>query len=164
MTKEIIEQKLEYRNGSLFWKVKPNKNIAAGARAGSKRPDGYRHVRLNKKFYQEHMLIWCLLKGEWPEQLIDHENEIRDDNRIGNLRLATKSQNAINTGKWSTNTSGYKGVSFNKAAKKWVASISVNKKLIHLGTFGSAEEANMAYKEAVKLYHGEFANKRTLCA
>lgn len=141
-----------------------SKKIVIGSRAGTKRPDGYRHVRIYGKIYQEHIVIWCMLKGEWPTLLIDHENEVRDDNRIENLRLATRAQNAVNTGKWSTNTSGYKGISFNKASKKWVANISVNKKLIHLGSFSSVEEANTAYKEAAIFYHGEFANKRTLCA
>ena len=164
MTSEFLKSLFDYSDGKLFWKQKLSKKIIIGMRAGTKRPDGYRQVRINGKYYQEHILIWCMTKGEWPELLIDHENEIRDDNRIENLRLATKSQNAVNTGKWSTNTSGYKGVSFNKASKRWVANISVNKKLIHLGSFGTAEAANAAYKEAVVLYHGEFANKKTLCA
>lgn len=164
MTSEYLHALFNYRDGKLFWKQKTGKRTVIGMQAGSKRPDGYRHIRINKKYYQEHVLIWCMQKGEWPSLLIDHENEIRDDNRIDNLRLATKSQNAVNTGKWSTNTSGYKGVSFNKASKKWVANISVNKKLIYLGAFGTAEEANIAYKAAVIKHHGEFANKRTLCA
>jgi len=148
----------------LFWKIKTCRKVTPGKRAGALRPDRYRHIRIDKKYYQEHILIWCICKGEMPALLIDHENEIRDDNRIENLRLATKCQNAVNTNKWSTNTSGHKGVSFNKASKKWVSYISVNKKIKHLGTFETLQHAVSVYKNAVKTFHGEFANKKVLCA
>lgn len=89
---------------------------------------------------------------------IDHINGNGLDNRRGNLRLASKSQNSKNRPLYANNTSGYKGVSWAKTVKKWRAEIRVNGQGIYLGIFDTPEEAHAAYCEAAKKYHGEFAN------
>lgn len=85
---------------------------------------------------------------------VDHIDGNGLNCRRENMRLATKAQNQWNRGKNSTNTSGYKGVSFQG---KWRASIKVNGNRIWLGTFPTAELAARAYDEAAKKYHDEFA-------
>lgn len=90
--------------------------------------------------------------------LVDHRNHNTLDNRRENLRVCTSAQNLWNQGKRKKNTSGYKGVSWNRNSKKWIACIGVNRKSIYLGAFPSAHEAGMAYADAARLYHGEFAN------
>lgn len=96
-------------------------------------------------------------KGDF---IIDHANRDKLDNRMSNLRNATKAQNQINAGVSRANTSGYKGVSraFKDGREKcWSAKISKNDKSIHIGMFATAEGAARAYDEAAKKYHGKFA-------
>jgi len=107
-----------------------------------------------KKLYQMHRVIMNAPKG----LQVDHINGDRLDNRRSNLRLCTQSQNASNRGKNKNNTSGYKGVSWNKREKKWSARIRVNGKLYFLGNFIDIKYAAQAYNIAAKKYHKQFAN------
>lgn len=90
---------------------------------------------------------------------IDHKNGNPLDNRRGNLRIATHSQNMCNQRIRVNNTSGFKGVKLRKGVpfKKWLVRINVNKKEIFVGSFENKIEAAKAYNEAAKKYHGEFA-------
>jgi hypothetical protein len=75
------------------------------------------------------------------------------------MRLTNSEGNARNSLLSVTNTSGYKGVSFHKASRKWCSSIGIgNKKYKWLGLFDTPIEAHKAYSEACLFYHGEFAN------
>ncbi len=90
--------------------------------------------------------------------LVDHINHNGLDNRKSNLRLCTGSQNIINCFLIKSNTSGYKGVSWDKKNKKWLVVIRVNGRKTHIGRYACIKEAAFAYDvEAIK-YHGEFAN------
>lgn len=88
---------------------------------------------------------------------VDHINGNPLDNRRENLRLATRSQNMANSTRRSDNTSGYKGVCWDKGMQKWRAGLSVNGKTRYLGCFDSPEQAHAVYLEAAKALHGEFA-------
>lgn len=87
---------------------------------------------------------------------IDHINGNTLDNRKQNLRVCTHAQNMRNQKKRVNNTTGYKGVHYQKDHKKFIARINVDKKCYRLGYFSTAEEAYAAYCEASKKYHGEF--------
>lgn len=91
-------------------------------------------------------------------ELTDHINEDKLDNRRANLRIATNAENLQNRGKYRTNTSGFKGVSWDRGRGKWRANIGVNGKYIHLGYFTTPEAAHEAYCAAALEMHGEFAN------
>ena len=89
---------------------------------------------------------------------VDHRNPFETlDNRKSNLRLATSSQQAMNQRLSSRNKTGFKGVSWDKSSRKFVAVIGLNNKLICLGRFLTPEAASEAYKQAAIEYHGEFA-------
>lgn len=87
---------------------------------------------------------------------VDHKNRDTLDNTKDNLRLCTKSQNAMNSKIPSDNTSGYKGVSWKKDKRKWKAYLTVNKKQIHLGYFSAIEDAAKARINGARLAFGEF--------
>lgn len=91
------------------------------------------------------------------EVKIDHKNRDKLDNRIENLRPVNDTQNSINRGMQSNNTSGVTGVGFDKKSGKWVARIGINRKQIILGLFSDFNEAVKIRKEAEKIYHGEYS-------
>lgn len=162
---EYVRQSFSYdpETGVLMWKVRPDRtkkwNQAwAGAEAGT--PScGYIHVRLHgaKAAFGAHRLAWVHFYGAWPESEIDHINRIGTDNRIANLRLATRSQNMSNTRKRKQSRSGYTGVTFHKQSGKWQARVCVDYKSRFLGLFPSAEEAAAARDKVARAIHGEFA-------
>lgn len=88
---------------------------------------------------------------------VDHINGNKLDNRRANLRICTRSQNLRNSAAHSDNASGFKGVSWFKPAQRWKARIWVDNKEKHLGYFDTPEAAALAYNEAAKKYHGEYA-------
>lgn len=118
-------------------------------------------LRINHKGYVEtacgRLLHRVLLGVTEPEVLVDHINHIKTDNRRCNLRKCFVGENNKNKGKTKTNTSGFKGASYDKAKKKWRASIQYDGKSRHLGYFSTAEDAHKAYCKAATAYHGEFA-------
>lgn len=89
----------------------------------------------------------------------DHKNANKRDNRKENLRDATHSQNNMNRGVQSNNTSGITGVRWDKRQQKWTAKIKINRMVISLGSYLSKEDAIKARKEAEEKYFGEFAYK-----
>lgn len=89
--------------------------------------------------------------------LADHKDRNGLNNQRDNLRQATNSQNIANRGMPSHNTSGYKGIYFDKRRGNWTAKVGFNKSYTHLGTFNTAIEAAKAYDRAAKRLHGEFA-------
>lgn len=107
------------------------------------------------KTIQMQRLILGLETGD--EKIGDHVNRNTLDNRRGNLRVCNAAENAHNRRRVLCNTSGFKGVFFEKGCNKWRAQIVVNKKKIHLGLFLSPEEAHTAYRVAAVELHREFA-------
>lgn len=92
-----------------------------------------------------------------PEIKIDHWDGDGLNNQDENLRECTTAENGRNRGKTKNNTTGFKGVNLNKQSKKFRAEIWVDGKKICLGSFTNIEDAALAYNEAAKQYHGEFA-------
>ncbi len=93
------------------------------------------------------------------KKCIDHKDNNPLNNHISNLRYATHQENQFNQQLSSSNTSGSKGVHFNKREKKWVAKIKVNGKSKHLGLFDKKEDAIRARVLKAKELYGEFMNE-----
>ena len=156
---EQLRDLLSYdpNTGEFLWKRTLSPNALAGSVAGSMRPRGYRQIRISGRYYFAHRLAWLYMRGRWPSHEIDHINMDCRDNRFVNLREATRSENARNAGIRSTNTSGFKGVTWDKSRGKWLAHIKLNGREIHLGRHKTPEEAHAAYCKGAEKHHGEFA-------
>jgi hypothetical protein len=123
---------------------------------GSVNGNGYRNMVLNQKHYRAHRLAWLYVNGELPDKDIDHINGDRDDNRIANLRIASRAQNLRNTKLSANNTSGYKGVHLNKSTGKFRAGYMVNGKVTIVGDFDTAKKASEEYHKSISKDHGEY--------
>ena len=156
MNKQLLESLFDYKDGHLYWKIKPADHINEGTKAGFLCKDGYLMVRYKKKSYMLHRLIWVFHGKELPKSL-DHIDGNKQNNRIENLRVATFSQNSHNTKKRITNTSGHKNVTWNKQAKKWQVGLKIQGKFINIGCYKDLELAGLVAKEARIKYHGEYA-------
>lgn len=86
----------------------------------------------------------------------DHIDRNKLNNTRANLRVCTSSQNKMNQGQHSNNTSGHPGVSWDNPRSKWKAYIQVKGKCLQLGRFDNIQDAISARKQAVKKYYGEF--------
>lgn len=117
----------------------------------------YSQHRIDGTRYQAHVLAWLYVYGEYPRSEIDHENRNKSDNRIANLRCATRSLNMGNITEPRHNTSGVKGVCFDNANGRWMAYINIHKKFKNLGRYGTIAEAQSAYNKAARDHFGEFA-------
>lgn len=160
ITPEDLHRLLQYdpETGHLKWKVNAARRRKPGDIAGCKSPDGRILIGINGRLYKAHRIIWAMANGYWPEKQIDHINGDPSDNRLPNLREATKSQNMMNIKKIKSNTSGFKGVGWSKSSQKWRAYIVANGVHYHLGLFETKEDAAQAYAQAAKKLHGVFAN------
>ena len=112
--------------------------------------------RLKQQTIRMHNVIWEHYNDPIPDgYTVDHINRDTLDNRLSNLRLATKSQQMQNQGLRKDNTSGHRGV--HRHGDKWHASISADGKRIHLGTFTDRADADSAYNRAALIHHPKFA-------
>jgi len=93
-----------------------------------------------------------IVNGFWPNELVDHINGITSDNRLCNLRLATKEQNRQNI-KNPSSKSGVLGVTWNKQSNKWQAQIKAGDKNHYLGVFKTIDLAKEAYLNAKRRFH-----------
>jgi hypothetical protein len=114
--------------------------------------NGYISFSFQDKKFKAHRFIFYCFHGYLTEQ-IDHENQIRDDNRILNLRGATLVENRQNRSINKNNKCGHQGVYLRKDINKWVASININGKQKHLGCFNTLDEAIQCRKAAELIYY-----------
>lgn len=129
---------------------------ATGEAAPGGDSDGYRKISIEGRRYFAHRLAWFFTHGEWLDE-IDHEDRNRSNNRLGNLRPATRVQQAGNTGLSSHNSSGFKGVCWDKNRGKWVAYIKIAGRMKNLGRHATKQAAATAYDDAAVAHFGEFA-------
>jgi hypothetical protein len=118
---------------------------------------GYIVVRIGGTLYAAHRVIWKLMTGSEPPTHIDHIDTNRSNNAWSNLREADNSKNMMNSPVSRQNTSGAKGVSWHKKAKKWMVSVKRDGRIHYGGLFFEFSDA-VAAMELLRLgLHGEFA-------
>lgn len=118
----------------------------AGEIAGTK--SNYWHMFVDGQRFVAHRLAWVYVYGKEPLNDLDHINQNKLDNRIVNLREATRQQNMQNVTLHKHNRSGFKGVAWHTTRKKWRAYIFNGYKQTHLGLFETIEQAVQARKAA----------------
>lgn len=141
--------------GILTRKVRTSNRVHIGDEVGTLSGNGYRMARIGGQLGYVHQFVWFYVHGVWPDHDIDHKDRDKLNNRDGNLRKATDSQNLANKKKPSNNTSGFKGV--HPKRKKWCAQIRCGDQRVTLGSFSTPEEAHAAYVNAANEMFGEFA-------
>lgn len=152
ITLEELKEILTYNpETGLFTRKTSSGGQKVGSIAGSPHPKGYVRIQLKGKTYLAHRLAWFITYSEWPANDVDHINGLRNDNRILNLREATRSENMQNLLVPTPNETGYPGVYINR--NKYSSKITINGESKHLGSFDTAEEASNAYLLAKKELH-----------
>lgn len=142
--------------GRLTWLKGHGNGIVAGAEAGCARKDGYRRVRIAGRYYYAHRIAWLLANGEMPE-FIDHISGDPSDNRLSNLRVASRAQNQQNQTAKRNSASGLKGVSFSERDSVWEASVMAGGRRARASFRDLLEAAAWVIRTRSAL-HGGFAN------
>lgn len=154
LTAEQVRSLLSYdpATGVLMW-IGGRANQRIGKKAGYCFRSGYVGVCIDGTSYLAHRLAWLYMHGRWPVDQIDHINGNGYDNRLINLREATRGLNTANSVTIGKNR--LKGTSLARSGR-WQARIKKGSP-IHLGTFDTEKEAHAAYVKAAKRLFGEFA-------
>ncbi len=142
LTQKKLKENLHYnpKTGEFIW-LKAKGSRAAGAIAVCVFHNGYRLIRINNKMYQASRLAWLYVYGYTLENEVDHINRNSLDDRIENLREVSRQCNMRNTGNPKNNTSGVKGVSWDKSQRKWKVRIGINETQKHIGRHADYSEA-----------------------
>ena len=148
----------DYKDGKLYWKNPTSNRVKRGDIAGSLTTNGYYTIRYDGVSRMLHRVIWDFHNEEGCSGfLIDHIDRNPLNNRIENLRKCNYSENAGNSSRHKDNTSGMKGVHIHSDGR-YRSQISIGGKRIHLGLFGTSEEAHAAYCEASNRIFKQFSN------
>jgi hypothetical protein len=130
--------------GIFTWVIPTGDRVKAGQKAGRVN-HGYISIKINKREYGAHRLAWLYVHGAWPDGDVDHINRDKSDNRIANLRQATRAQNLQNR--------QYAGAYWYSPRKKWRVNIRVDGKRLWIGDYNTHTDALAARADAVSKYH-----------
>lgn len=145
---EQLLEMFDYKDGELYWKP---------FKAGTIDGGGYVQTGIKGKYYKNHRLIFLIHHGYVPD-CVDHIDGNKINNRIENLRPATKSENQYNKRLLRKTSSGIKGIVWRKDTKCWRVRINVDGKNFTVGNYQDLESAKEAMQEARSRLHKQFAN------
>ena len=166
----LIKDLVEYDplRGTFVWKFRPvsmfksekfqkiwNTRFANQKAFSVDNKAGYLKGAVLGKEYLAHRVAWAVYHGSWPCGEIDHINGNRSDNRISNLREASRTENARNC--TNTGSFGYSGVIYEAKLRKFRARIMADRKSHHIGLYGCPTVAAICRDKAALRLHGEFA-------
>lgn len=159
LTQDQIKRILSYNpeTGDFTWLERISIRIMPGRKAGSVNAVGYVSIGIYGRDYLGHRLAWVYVHGRWPPNDIDHINGVRHDNRLCNLREATRSQNHQNRRRNKRSSSGVKGVCWVTGRKRWMAQLVRPDGSKFCRHFTLKEDAANAYRLEAERVYGEFA-------
>lgn len=151
VTAERLWELFDYEpaTGKFTRRSSVNNYQPAGTIAGTIGRLGYITIRVDKKAYMAHRLAWLYYHGEWPAHEIDHINRVKTDNRISNLRVATRAENVRNHGRISV---------LSRPNGKFTTKIRIDGRQVYLGIFDTADAARDAYVATSRRVFGEFSS------
>ena len=155
-TKEYLHTLFQYKNGVLYWKQDRLANKIKGKKAGCIDGKGYLQTKINNVLHKNHRIIYKMFYDTLPIN-IDHIDGNPLNNNIENLREATVSQNQLNSKISTKNTSGIKGVEWNKRLKKWTVRIQINGKRKYFGCYNDIDYAKFVSESMRYKYHKQYA-------
>lgn len=146
LTQDLLKSLLTYDpdTGVFTW-VRPTSTRLRVGQVAGRMNGGYISIRICGREYGAHRLAWLYIHGIWPDKDIDHINRDRSDNRIENLRAATRAENLQNR--------DYTGVYWYARRSKWRVNIRANGKRMWIGDYADRNDALAARKAAVIKYH-----------
>jgi hypothetical protein len=149
-TFDRLREVLDYdaTTGLFIQKIATGHRSQIGAVAGHAGPGGRWVISIDKKAHYATQLAWFWTTGEWPSDKLLFDGEHGPSVPFAKLRLATQSEIVAASKINSLNTSGIKGVSWQKAKAKWVAMITRDGTQYYLGNFDTKEAAAAAYEAA----------------
>lgn len=158
LTQARLAALLEYdpESGEFTWRSRRGSALPRSV-AGKLRKDGYTVIGIDGRSYAAHRLAFLYMTGRFPQRMVDHIDLNRSNNAWRNLREVTNSENQMNTAIRSNNSSGRKGVSWNKREGRWRADIRIGGKKKTLGYFECPDMAHMAYCTAANENFGDYA-------
>ncbi len=162
LTQERLKELLQYNpeTGIFNRKITVTYNAIAGDISGCVNTRRYMEITIDGKTYLAHRLAWLYMEGYLPYGIdIDHKDQDKQNNKWDNLRLISRSCNMRNCGNNKRNTSGVRGVYWDKKNKKWKAQIKNNDKVKHLGRFSNFDNAVCARLAAEQYYKWDSCNK-----
>lgn len=147
----LARERLTYdpETGVFVWRVSSRGHRKAGDLAGTTNKLGYRFIKIDQVKHLAHRLAWAMHFGVQSEKEIDHINGVRDDNRIINLREASRRQQCQNR--------GVSGVRYEADRNQWLARISIDGVETNLGRYDTEAEAKAVRDAFTRLCFGEFA-------
>jgi hypothetical protein len=137
------------QTGIVRWRVEKSRRVSVGSVVGTKSKNRL-NVMIDYCNYKVHHICWAHYYGVWPPGELDHRDKNGLNNRIDNLREATRTQNMGNINAHADNIHGLKGVS--KSRNRYVARIRGRR----IGLYNTPEEAHIAYCTEAKKEYGEF--------
>jgi hypothetical protein len=165
--KEYICEVLSYQDGQMFWKHRPlahfktkrafsiwNARFPLGRAGRQMHGSAYRQIMIDNVRYLEHRLV-AQMHGLNTDHEIDHIDGNGLNNKIENLRPATRFENTRNNGGWAKKNER-SGV-HKKSNGRFIANIRIGGKNVHLGTFASQDEASKARIEAEVKHYGAYS-------
>jgi len=152
LTQERLKELLDYdpETGLFTWKKVTSNRTKVGDVCRCISKNKYVVIRIDGDLYYGHRLAWLYTTGSFPEDMIDHFDGDRQNNRFANLRCADAKTNIENR-RTSSAMSGMLGVYPSK--KRWTTKIAAGGKKTYLGLFKTKEEAHNAYIEAKRKLH-----------
>lgn len=158
LTAARLRDLLDYdpETGVFVWKVRRGGTAVPGSVAGRLDKYGHRVITVHHQQHLAHRLAWLFVHGEWPAMDLDHRNGAPDDNRLDNLREASRTVNCQNVRRSSRTQRGeLMGVTEIEGTDgiRFAAQISVPGRNIYLGMWDTAKEAHAAYVTAKRLLH-----------